>query len=164
VFAEPTWQSGPGVANTYSNQMREVPDVALDADPHTGYSIYTTNNGSTGWRVVAGTSGAAPSWAAFIALVNQYRLASGAQPALGFVNPTLYRLGSGLWEFAPFHDVTTGNNLFYSATRGWDFATGWGSFDAFNLVRDLGSRSLPAPAVPTTPRPARTLPPPLPSR
>ena len=33
----------------------------------------------------------------------------------------------------PFHDVTSGNNLFYDAGTGWDFATGWGSMDASAL-------------------------------
>jgi hypothetical protein len=33
----------------------------------------------------------------------------------------------------PFHDVLAGNNLFYEAGTGWDFATGWGSMDGAAL-------------------------------
>src|SRR5439155_23242658 len=35
------------------------------------------------------------------------------------------------------HDVTTGNNLYYSSTAAWDYPTGWGSYDANDLARDL---------------------------
>jgi hypothetical protein len=34
---------------------------------------------------------------------------------------------------SPFHDVTTGNNLGFDASSGWDFATGWGSMDGAAL-------------------------------
>jgi hypothetical protein len=36
-----------------------------------------------------------------------------------------------------FHDITTGNNQYYSAASGWDFPTGWGSYDGYSLARDL---------------------------
>ncbi len=36
-WKQPSWQSGPGVQNSYSNGMRETPDVSLNADPATGY-------------------------------------------------------------------------------------------------------------------------------
>src|SRR5438094_5055159 len=88
-FAKPSWQTGPGVANGYSNGKRQVPDVSLDADPRTGYSVYVTHNGVTGWNVVGGTSAAAPLWAALTGVYNQYATASG-KPNLGFANPTLY--------------------------------------------------------------------------
>src|SRR5205807_636828 len=88
-FARPSWQTGPGVANSYSNGKRQVPDVSLDADPQTGYSVYVTYNRSTGWNVVGGTSAAAPAWAAFTAVYNQYA-AAYSKPNLGYANPTLY--------------------------------------------------------------------------
>src|SRR6202047_3529222 len=135
-FARPTWQTGPGVANTYSTGKRQVPDVSLDADPQTGYSVYVTYNGSTGWNAVGGTSAAAPSWAAFTSVYNQYAAANG-KPNLGFANPTLYSTGSNGEAYPPYHDIIIGNNLFYAAAANWDYATGWGSFDANNLARDL---------------------------
>ena len=136
VFAKPSWQTGPGVQNQYSNGKRQVPDVATDADPTTGISIYTTYNGQTGWFEVGGTSAAAPSWAAFAALYNEDASAN-SRSRLGFANPVLYTLASGSQTFPAFHDVTTGNNQYYSATSGWDYPTGWGTYDAYNLARDL---------------------------
>jgi kumamolisin len=163
-FSRPAWQSGPGVANSYSTQMRQVPDVALDGDPRTGYSVYTTSGTTTTWFVIGGTSASAPAWAAFAAIVNQYRVnAGGRARALGFANPALYQLGSVSSPYAAFHDVTSGDNLYYMATAGWDYATGWGSFDAYNLVRDLTLPTLPSPLV-QTPARSRDLPPPPPQR
>ena len=52
---------------------REVPDVSADANPATGYVVYyngsATSPGQTaGWQPIGGTSGAAPVWAALMAL------------------------------------------------------------------------------------------------
>jgi subtilase family serine protease len=143
IFPRPSWQTGPGVANAFSTSMRQVPDVALDADPTTGYSIYATDKGTTGWFVIGGTSAAAPAWAAFTSLLNQVRAAYDA-PRFGFANPLLYGLGSTTPPYSPFHDTSTGDNLYYSSTVGWDYATGWGSFDAYNLARDASGARLPA--------------------
>src|SRR5438874_1229885 len=162
-FSRPSWQAGPGVANADSNGARQVPDVALDADTRSGYSIYTTSNGSTGWYVIGGTSASAPAWAAFTALLNQYHIGSGGRGGvLGFANPALYQLASASAPYAAFHDVTSGDNLYYLATAGWDYATGWGSFDAYNLARDLSLRTLPSPVAQSLIR-LRTVPPPRPT-
>ena len=159
-FSRPSWQVGPGVANANSTGARQVPDVALDADTRSGYSVYTTNNNVTGWYTIGGTSAAAPAWAAFAAILNQYRSATGGRGgALGFANPALYLLGAGSSPYAAFHDITTGDNLNYFATAGWDYATGWGSFDAYNLARDLSLRSLPPPVAQSAPVRSRDLPP-----
>ena len=138
MFARPSWQVGPGVANSFSNGMRQVPDVALDADPRTGYSIYTKTSSSAkpDWYVFGGTSASAPAWAAITSLANQYSTSHGGS-SLGFANPVLYNLGSTAPLYPPFHDITSGDNLYYPATPSWDFATGWGSVDAYNLARDL---------------------------
>jgi subtilase family serine protease len=135
----PTWQTGPGVANQDSNGMRQVPDVAANADPLTGYAIYDSSGPCQGqecWGVVGGTSAAAPLWAALIALANQAGAQHGLRPA-GFLNPALYRLGSGAVTPRPYHDIAAGGNLFYQATAGWDYSTGWGSPDGNALVRAL---------------------------
>jgi len=163
TFSRPAWQTGPGVANPYTSGMRQVPDVSLDADPTTGYSIYATDKGTTAWFDVGGTSAAAPAWAAFTSLVNQFRAAYDS-PRLGFANPMLYRLGSTTPLYPPFHDVITGDNLYYPATAAWDYATGWGSFDAYNLARDDASGArLPTLAVSHQPPiPVRSAPPSVP--
>lgn len=138
-YSRPSWQGGPGVSNSYSNGMREVPDVSADADPLTGYRIYFSGGniacGGRCWTVVGGTSAAAPLWAGLVALANQSGAASGKR--LGFLNPALYRLGASGTAGSDFHDVTLGGNLYYPATPTWDFSTGWGSPDGANLVHDL---------------------------
>jgi subtilase family serine protease len=138
VFYRPWWQEGPGVSNSYSNGMREMPDVSANADPNSGYSMYTVDDKGNGtWDYVGGgTSASTPLWAGFGAILDQY-LRSRA----GFLNPTLYALGqkASTFQYAPFHDVTQGNNLYYPATPGYDLASGWGSFDATALVNAVSA-------------------------
>lgn len=165
AWSQPSWQSGPGVSNTYSNGKREVPDVSLNADPNTSYLIYCTVTAagcdSSAWFLVGGTSAAAPMWAAFIALTNQKILHDGGFN-IGFLNPFLYQIdqnASGTSYSSDFHDVTTGNNDglndgsgIYPATADYDQASGLGSYNALNLANDLeklanvknGSRGAPA--------------------
>ena len=154
-WKQPSWQTGPGVQNQYSNGMREVPDVSLDADPATGYPVYCTagsnctgggvTGGSSGWLTVGGTSAAAPMWAAMVALANQ-QAAKAGKSTLGFLNPAFYKIASGSNYGRDFHDITaTGNNDegfnggAYPVTQDYDMATGWGSFDATVLAADLVS-------------------------
>jgi hypothetical protein len=61
---------------------------------------------------------------------------------LGFLNPLLYTLlnSSTLYGRA-FHDVTSGSNPIYSATAGYDMATGIGTANAYGFV--LAATSLP---------------------
>jgi kumamolisin len=135
LYSRPSWQVGQGVENGYSNGMREVPDVSADADPLTGYRVYYSgdNNcsGANCWTVVGGTSAAAPFWAGLIALANQQ-----GNRRLGFLNPRLYAIGQQSTSGAntAFHDVTGGGNLYYQATPGWDYSTGWGSPNAAVLL------------------------------
>ncbi len=69
VWPIPDYQVGFGASAT----QRNVPDVSLNADPATGYSIYFGGS----FTVVGGTSTAAPLWAGFTALVNQQRQTLG---------------------------------------------------------------------------------------
>jgi kumamolisin len=133
----PSWQRGVlGIDNRYSNGRRQLPDVAADADPSTGVAIHTGGE----LQQVGGTSAAAPFWAAATALVRQYARAKHAGP-VGFAAPLLYRLASTAQPYPPFHDVTRGGNRYYQSTGGWDYATGLGSPDVYNLARDA-ARSL----------------------
>ena len=135
-FAQPAWQTGLGVSNSFSTGFRQVPDVALDGDPISGYSIYSTDNSRnpavTGWFVVGGTSAGAPGWAAFAALYNQFAKSLG-RGNLGFANPTLYDAAANA-PFVPYHDIVNGNNHFYHTGQGWDYPTGWGTPDAAALA------------------------------
>jgi len=129
-WALPSYQTNvPGLAST---KYRNVPDVSLDADPYTGYAIYSGGS----WQIYGGTSCAAPIWAAYTAIVNQQRQANGSS-VIGFLNPTLYPLAQTSSYSADFHDITTGNNNHYYAAIGYDNATGWGSFNGLSLFYDL---------------------------
>jgi kumamolisin len=125
VFKIPSWQTA--VQKSAGGGYRQVPDVSAHANPSPGVSIYSQGT----WTSVGGTSAAAPEWAAFGALYNQQAAAAG-KANLGFANPALYTAsGTG------FHDITSGSNGDYSAASGWDFTTGWGSYNAATLATKL---------------------------
>jgi subtilase family serine protease len=128
LWPKPIYQQGLGA----SPNRRDVPDVALNADPGTGYDIYVAGLAETD----GGTSAAAPLWAAFTALVNQQR-GLNSLGTLGFANTPLYALGTGSSAATVFHDVTVGDNLFYQAASGYDDATGFGSFIGDKLIAAL---------------------------
>ena len=135
IWGFPAYQSGfISQAAGGSATSRNVPDVALDSDPNTGYAIYV----SGGWHIYGGTSCAAPLWSAFTALVNQQRTANGLA-VLGFANPSLYAVGAGANYAQDFHDTAdNSSNLYYHAVTGYDLATGLGTFNGVNLLADLG--------------------------
>ncbi|MGW3227444.1 protease pro-enzyme activation domain-containing protein [Kitasatospora sp. NPDC001095] len=118
VFAKPSWQTGTGVSGT----MRTVPDVSSNADPASGFAIYTAG----AWQVYGGTSAAAPLWSGYAAQFNQKAKAVG-QPVLGEASPRLYSVANSSGYGSTFHDVTTGANQDFSAKAGYDQVTGWGS-------------------------------------
>ncbi len=155
-FLKPAWQTGTGVPN---DRQRDVPDLALSASPdHDGYLFCSQNDGAgnpsctKGFRdsstqgyldVVGGTSAAAPTFAAIVALLNQYLGAAG----LGNINPNLYSLAAS--NPSAFHDVPAGSNNIvicnkgtpdcpatapfefgFSTGAGYDQVTGLGSVDA----------------------------------
>lgn len=136
----------------FSTTMRNVPDVALNADPATGYLIY--ESGSGGWGIVGGTSAAAPLWAGFWGLVGKGFANAGRNPArAGFANPLLYAIGQNATLYGrDFHDVRSGNNGHYSAVAGYDTASGWGSFNAGSLYTDLVGGAVSAPPPPPPPQ------------
>jgi kumamolisin len=165
TFLQPGWQKGQGMSQ-YGSGNRRVPDVTAAGDPTMGESIYctVTNAGCspTGWMTVGGTSVSAPFWSGCLVLVNQY-LQANSKPTLGQANPALYTLFNSAQQYPPFHDVTTGTNLYYPATPGYDVASGIGSPDVYNLARDLLTLPVggtPTPGPTSTPSPAPT---PIPS-
>lgn len=154
-FSRPSYQTGPGVD---TSAMRQVPDVSADADPNTGYSVYCTvgGNGCNGWTVVGGTSAATPFWASIVTDTNGY-LASQGKATLGSASADIYALFNTTQTYEAYHDITSGNNLYYSATTGYDVASGIGSPDAWNFARDAaggnGGGGTPTP----TPTPTQTV-------
>ncbi|HZT43558.1 MAG TPA: protease pro-enzyme activation domain-containing protein [Chthonomonadaceae bacterium] len=141
IWSIPWYQQGVvSSASLGSTTMRNVPDVAFDADPNTGYDIVF--GGTDKLLIFGGTSCCAPIWAGFAARVNELRAANGLS-TLGFANPALYALGKSTSYHKDFHDIADGStNLYYPAVAGYDCATGWGSFKGTNLLTDLAS---PAP-------------------
>jgi subtilase family serine protease len=168
-FSKPSWQSG--VAGIPIDGMRVLPDVSLAAAGHDPYLICiqgscSGNPGAQGPVGVRGTSAAAPSFAAIMALVNQK---TGSRQ--GQADYVLYRLaatetlsqcnGSNTTGLPAsnciFNDVTVGNNAvpgevgfgtpgaMYPSGVGYDLATGLGSVNAANLVNNWSNaRSTPS--------------------
>ncbi|GAC1504133.1 MAG: S53 family serine peptidase [Candidatus Dormibacteraceae bacterium] len=118
------------VSQALGHGFRQVPDVSANGDPATGFHIVFGGQD----QQAGGTSASTPLWAATIALINQDLKRKGLRE-VGFANPALYWMGENSPKLPakPFHDVTTGNNLAFQATPGWDFATGWGSMDGAAL-------------------------------
>lgn len=125
-WKRPSWQHGPGVPAT---KNRVSADVALNADPMTGYSFRFEGK----WVVYGGTSVGAPKWAALWILIDE-----GANKRIGSPNKILYELGRSQEYGTVFHDITSGDNgnnwgPGYKATRNWDYPTGWGVPNASEL-------------------------------
>ena len=131
---EPAYQKG--VQNT---GFRTVPDVAFDADPQTGVSVYDSYDNtdlSGDWYQIGGTSLAAPSWAALIAIADQGRAVAGGSTLDGKTEtlPALYSIPA-----TDFNDITSGSNGVFSAGPGYDEVTGRGSPNAPALTADLAA-------------------------
>src|SRR5947209_6121970 len=101
--------------------MRSVPDLAMDAQ--------------------AGTSEAAPLLAGVLALAAQLNHGS-----VGPLNTVLYDVLGPRGDSAGVVDIVTGNNSVtspiaplpgFSATTGFDVASGWGTIDVSRFVPEL---------------------------
>ena len=122
---------------------RTVPDVSLNSDPYSGYSIYFQGS----WYVYGGTSAAAPLWASLTALINSRRTALGLG-RVGFLNTPVYQIARSN-QAANFHDIADGSsNGYYTAAAGYDPATGWGTptVTLLNSLAAYGQAATPAPA------------------
>jgi subtilase family serine protease len=134
----PTWQTNINMAaNQGSTTKRNTPDVALTAD-----NVYVRADG--GDFNMGGTSCAAPLWAGFAALVNQQAIGT-AQPVIGFINPAVDEIASGINYSTTFHDIRTGNNTWggspnkFYAVAGYDLCTGWGTPAGQHLINALAN-------------------------
>jgi subtilase family serine protease len=132
-FAIPSWQvTAANGCSSCSKTYRNGPDVSANAN----FSFYVCADQTTCTEnEYGGTSFAAPMWAGYLALVNQQAVANGNK-TVGFINPSLYTIGLGSNYDTDFHDVTSGSNG-YSATVGYDLATGWGSPNGSGLITAL---------------------------
>ena len=116
----------------WSRTSHPLAGLAAAASPNSGWLVRDYGN----WDTVGGTSAAAPFWAASMLLAQQYAAKKGVSKHC-FLAPILYRLGTTKQPYAAFHDVRAGGNRYYDARPGWDYATGLGSPDVWNLTRDL---------------------------
>lgn len=148
VFAKPAWQKGTGVP---ADGVRDVPDVALNADPdNDAYLICSAGSCTNGFAssnneldAVGGTSAGAPTFSSILALMVQE-----TNSDQGNINYVIYPLAASYPS--SFHDITSGNNaepcqkgsldcpnggdIGYSAGPGYDLASGWGSVDVAKLA------------------------------
>jgi hypothetical protein len=163
-FSETAWEFGGGgnstqiAAPSYQQgvvptQYRGTPDVAaISGDVATGNGLLITDDNGADQQG-AGTSLSSPLWLGMWTRIQ----AAAKNKGLGFANESLYRIGKSASYASDFYDVTAGDNLPYPATPGWDNATGWGTPDVANLMRDLTGRLTPthdvAPPVPAAPAP-----------
>jgi hypothetical protein len=115
VFPRPAYQNG--VAGITGSPMRSVPDITMDAQN--------------------GTSEAAPLFAGVLALATQLNHAN-----LGPVNPALYGILGPAGARDGIADVVRGNDSSpqhagFSAARGFDVASGWGTINGSRFVPSL---------------------------
>jgi subtilase family serine protease len=113
--ARPLYQK-KSVLDLLALTPRLIPDVALNADPVDGYSVYNGEH----WLKVGGTSASAPQWAAMLLLGKSI-------PS----NNKLYHLGFGADNKSYFTDITNGSNgscgTLCQARSGYDTVTGLGT-------------------------------------
>ncbi len=140
VNADSRTRSGcPAATGRY---LRQVPDIAADADPYTGYVI----DWDGGWTGIGGTSAAAPLWAAAAALTDASPFcAAYGSGAPGMLPPGLYAAVAADHRYVypasgqvaeAVRDITSGNDDYtpsgyagglYRAGHGFDEATGLGA-------------------------------------
>jgi len=127
TFPRPGFQSAANVPTAPNGFVgRGVPDVAGDADPSTGYSLWVDGEAV----VLGGTSAVAPLWAALVARLNA---ALGRE--LGDPHALFYAQGAS----GGFSEITQGSNGGYSAGPGWNPCTGLGSPRGSALLAALRS-------------------------
>jgi subtilase family serine protease len=149
TYGKPSWQSVLGVP---ADTKRDLPDVSFNAaGVHDPYLVY--QGGSL--FGAGGTSVATPCMAGIMALVIQRQ--QGIRQ--GNANFTLYSLGRSQYNsnvVKVFNDVTSGSDSVpgvpgYTATQGYDLATGLGSLDATALVNNWVKGANPVTASISTP-------------
>jgi subtilase family serine protease len=126
----PAWQKKTAQGCSECSQTyRNAPDVSANAN----YTFYVcADQSGCSANLYGGTSFAAPMWAGYLALLNQKRAAHGLK-SVGFINPAIYSVGLSKSYDNDFHDIVSGSNG-YSAGKGYDLATGWGSPKAGNSI------------------------------
>ncbi len=131
----PSWQEA-AVSLLSATGTRGVPDVAMDADPNSGATVYVDGAAET----VGGTSLSSPLslgiWAR--AISNNSNLGLAGPRLYALYNPTGGAGGLvGSYLRGGFHDITVGANGLYTALPGYDLTTGLGTFIIRQFVADV---------------------------
>ena len=117
---------------------RNLPDISLNADPETGYSVIDTVDfaGSGVADGFGGTSFVAPQLNGITALLRQ---SNGHR--IGLWGPQIYLLQNffGYGAFSPFSDITAGDNWFYFGIPGYEPGAGIGTLNVANFNTFLRS-------------------------
>ncbi|HET6329509.1 MAG TPA: S53 family peptidase [Holophagaceae bacterium] len=124
-FALPEWQRHAGVPRSANDGAirRGVPDLAAHAAEEGGYRVFVDGV----WRVLGGTSAAAPLLAGLITRINAKR-----KKPLGYLNPLVYGVAHSALK-----PITEGTNGAYKATAGYSACTGLGVADGGALLKKL---------------------------
>ena len=104
---------------------RNYPDLAVDADPFSGYYVYQKSGSRSGWFPQAGTSIAGPQVTAVAALINS----APDHRRMGFWNPQIYQLAQQTNSpFTPLNSSVDNSNTYYTgqADTIYNQATGLG--------------------------------------
>jgi kumamolisin len=127
-FARPFYQAP--VTTLAKPHMRNVPDVALDADPNAPYAMAYLGSFA---MPVGGTSAVAPNLAALYAQIDGHYA-----HRLGLAQTGLYNgFRRGTYPGAAWHDIVTGNNGDFGAHAGYDNVTGVGSLDGMRYMLQI---------------------------
>ena len=141
LVRETAWSHGGGgcssyeTANTYQLTgsvscagMRATPDLALDANPNSGVSVYDSVpcEDHSGWFTIGGTSASTVMVAAEAAV-------TGAEVNAKYIYASPANI--------PFRDVTAGSNG-YPALPGYDLATGLGAWSYAPVPNGLNAMSV----------------------
>lgn len=135
-FTSATINASPSVI-TGTSTGRNMPDLAMNADPETGYAIYSTDDPTiSGWGGIGGTSAVAPQLNGITALINS--LGGGR---VGFWNPQIYRFAQE--TNSPFNPLnasgSANDNVFFTGQPGtvYNQATGLGTPDVTALASEF---------------------------
>ncbi len=142
---------------------RSTPDVAFDADPGTGVSVYyippEDPTGAGQWTSVGGTSIGAPAWAGLVAIADQGRALGGLSSLTGSTQtlPAIYAVPNADYYKVPL-TTPSGNSATNTAinTSNYNTQTGLGTPAGSSLVLALMKASVTAPTPTPTPLPSPT--------
>jgi kumamolisin len=144
VFTRPAWQKGISVTSVNPGAIvgRVTPDVAANADWTASPYLLCVDGGS---EPNGGTSAASPLVAAMVTLING-QLGGGAK--VGYLTPLLYQPGPGGQAIggSACTDIVSGGNKTaqaggYTAQRGYDAVSGWGTPDGMKLKQAIAAAS-----------------------